>query len=499
MPNDANAGGGVLKRIADVAVDAVATRMDAWQNAITGLGTLRDKSAFHKVVATPRLSDDQLETLYNEDDLAAKIIDKLPKDATREGFRLALKATTESTSSDDLTSTAAAIVAEAQRLQVMRALREAWIWGRLYGAGAVFPGVDDGQSPDQPLDITRVRKIKFVNVLRRPQLTVERRYADIEAPKYGQPELYGVLDTNTGRAGDVLIHESRLLMFGGVMTARSRVATSDEWDNSLLQRIYQTIQQSAGSWMSATHLMQDASQGVLSISNLMQMLTAGGEELLRKRMQMMDIARSVARSILVDAEKEKFERVTTSFSGLPEMLDRNMQRVAAAAEMPVTVLFGRSPAGLNATGESDTRSWYDTVASERQEKLLPHLEQMLRLIMAVDGGPTKGKVLEGWEIKFPPLWQETKKERAEAFKTQADALVALTTAQIALPYEAALKLAHEGMFDELDVESRELALEAELERLASGEVEEPPPDVDPDDEPDDAEPDADPEPGEPQP
>lgn len=44
-----------------------------------------------------------------------------------------------------------------------------------------------------------------------------------------------------------------------------------------------------------------------------------------------------------------------TFTGLPDVYDRVMMDVAGAARTPVTKLFGRSPAGMNATGESDLK------------------------------------------------------------------------------------------------------------------------------------------------
>jgi phage-related protein (TIGR01555 family) len=267
---------------------------------------------------------------------------------------------------------------------------------------------------------------------------------------------------------DLVIHESRLILFRGALTANTQsVSLNKDWDNSVLQRVYDAVQQSSSAWMSVTHLLTDASQGVLKIKDFVQMLKAQGEPLLRKRLQMMDIARSVCRTIAIDADKEEFTRVATSFAGLAELLDKQMLRVAAAAEMPQTVLWGRSPSGLNATGESDTRIWYDTVDGGRDSELKPRLEQMIRVIMSVPNGPTKGKILDEWEIKFPPLWQPTEKERSEVFKARADALVALTNAQICEPEAAALHLAHSGEFNELDIETLEAVLEAlRKERLA---------------------------------
>jgi hypothetical protein len=153
-----------------------------------------------------------------------------------------------------------------------------------------------------------------------------------------------------------------------------------------------------------------------------------------------------------------------------------MMRIASAASMPVTILFGRSPAGMNATGESDTRAWYDQVASERCEQLEPAIEELTEILMACDDGPTQGEILEGWCIEFPPLWQPTKVEQATAFKTEADALVALANAQIILPEEAALRLARNGDLAELDIATREAALKYELERMAQPpEPPQPPP------------------------
>jgi hypothetical protein len=83
-----------------------------------------------------------------------------------------------------------------------------------------------------------------------------------------------------------------------------------------------------------------------------------------------------------------------------------------------------------------------------------------------------------FEITWPPLWQPSDKEKADTFKAMSDALVALCTGQVVLPEEAALKLAHEGYFAELDVDAREQALDVLRERIAN-----------PPDEPDPNEPD----------
>jgi len=441
----------------------VVQRLDSWVNALTGLGGLRDKLSYHQILPGVRLTDGALEALYDTDDIAAKIVDKLPRDATRRGFTLEF----EGDSDDESAAAMRALYAQLEDLAVLPKLREAWIWARLYGAGAVYIGADDGLLPAEPLAEDKILEVRFLNVLRRPQLEVRKRYSDIHGPKFGQPELYAVrrADVRRDAALEVLIHESRLVFFPGALTARSEQSAGD-WDNSVLQRPHDCLRQSASSWQSAAHLLTDASQAVLKIDHLSEIIATGGEARLRARMEVMDMARSVCRAILVDAEREEFTRVATSFSGLPEMLDRFMMRDAAAAEMPVALLYGRSAAGLNATGESDTRGWYDVVEDAQNDVLRPRLERVVRVFMLAKSGPTHGQEPENWKLKFNSLWQPTGKERAETRKINGDTIATLVDAQVILPEEGALDLAQSGDFSTIDVEARTQALEVDKELAA---------------------------------
>jgi hypothetical protein len=102
-------------------------------------------------------------------------------------------------------------------------------------------------------------------------------------------------------------------------------------------------------------------------------------------------------------------------------LELSTKVAAAAAQMPISKLFGQSATGLNATGEGDARNWYDAVAvyqAERRKR--PAYEQILKLLFASKSGPTRGIEPENWALKFPPLWQPTAKEQAETRKVVAE-------------------------------------------------------------------------------
>jgi phage-related protein (TIGR01555 family) len=465
-------------------------RLDGWMNVVTGLGTARDKLTYAKVSPGEKLGDGSLETLFNEDDTARRIVSKLPREAMRRGFEVELEADDGEDSGADVERE---LHDQLRKLGADAAMRDGWTWARLYGGGSgLFVGADDGREPHEPLNESAIRSIRFVNVIKRPQLVVKSRKVDVTQPDYGKPELVTIYQTGVisgvQRLGvSVDVHISRLILFDGVLTARTTQPSTNEWDDSVLQSVYSALQQSATGWQSTAHLMTDAAQGVLKIQNLIDLIAAGRSEVLTARMQAMDMARSVARAIVVDAEKESFERIATSFAGLPEVLDKLMTRVASAAEMPVTLLYGRSPAGMNATGESDIRGWYDTVADAQTDILEPRLMRLLTLMFLAKDGPTRGVVPKRWCIEFKPLWQPTDKELADTRKVKADTYVALVGAQIVTESEAAIGLAPD--FPVIDVEQRKQLQEDQADVHAEALLNPPqPPDPNADPEADPTEP-----------
>jgi uncharacterized protein len=107
-------------------------------------------------------------------------------------------------------------------------------------------------------------------------------------------------------------------------------------------------------------------------------------------------------------------------SGIAELLDRFMTALSSVTRMPVSLLFGRSVAGLNATGESDTRNFYDAVKQDQEHKLRGVLEKLIRYIFISKDGPTDGVEPDEWSLQFTPLWQNTAEEEALTHKIVAE-------------------------------------------------------------------------------
>jgi hypothetical protein len=160
--------------------------------------------------------------------------------------------------------------------------------------------------------------------------------------------------------------------------------------------------------------------GALTIKNLADLIAAGNEKLIQRRLQQMDMAKHILNTILLD-EDETFERKTATTTGIDKLIETVLMALSAVTGIPVTLLMGKSPAGLQATGESDVRFYYDMVASEQEEKVQPEVERLIGLIHG--SSEYKGwKAPEGApvEVIFNPLWQPTEKEIAETRKTQAE-------------------------------------------------------------------------------
>lgn len=126
--------------------------------------------------------------------------------------------------------------------------------------------------------------------------------------------------------------------------------------------------------------------------------------------------------------------------------------LSGASRIPMTKLFGRSPAGLNATGDGDLQNYYDFIDTLRESKLRPAVERLLP-VMAMSAW---GAVPDGLDVAFPPLWTPTAAELADIALKKSQAirenfqagLLQADTAQKELK-----KLADEtGMFDSISDE-----------------------------------------------
>jgi len=444
---------------------------DGWQNPITGVGTWDRDKAQHVEFRTPEYSLTmdfaRLSSMYHYDPLSRKIVDAWPKHMFRRGWDL------EIVGEKKTSQTYAAIAKDVKRIALVPKMRKAASLGRNYGGSLMILGAKDGRPLDQPLDEANIRSVDYINVQDRRYIQVVAYYTDPKLPKLGEPAVYRVFSGPTTGMPSVGappvesaalfdVHESRVIRFDGAETDDVERLRLGGWSHSVLQAPYEEIKRFMQSFQNAGHLLNDASQGVYKLKGLMQQLASKqGRANLNARMAMMDMARSVARSLLLDADGEEFSRVVTSFTSVPELLDRFMQMLSMVTGIPVTILMGRSAAGMNATGDSDFRAFYDEVQSAQVDELEPKLLRAYHVLLLAKSGPTKGKDLD-IGFNFRPLWVPTDVEKADANLKQAQADAIYLDREVFSPEECAINRFRDGrpnFTTTIDLDAREEAME----------------------------------------
>lgn len=389
-------------------------RKDGWLNLFTGLGTRADKTKSTRAVPTGFLLDAEKEIIYADDGLGARIVDLLPEDMMKQGWHYVFE--NEKEGFDNYSKIYNHIFKEIRaNYKIAQALK----WARLYGGALILLGVYDGESLDQPLNLNKIKNFENLKIIPRNNVmygTMEFQM-NPELPHYGQVEYYPVT-FYTGRQYQMQrVHYSRVIEIKGIEIPSSEASLIPMefryWGLSVFQRIQDRLKELGSSFSSLANLLNELTIGKYKYKDLAQIMSSDdGGELVQKRLQAMDLMKSVFHSVLLDTD-ESFERDTLSFSGVSDVMYQFMMMTSAATGYPMTKLFGISPGGLNSTGEADMYQYYDMVKAKQETELLPIIERLVKIISEWQNIPEP-------EIVFNPLEQMTEKEQAELEAKKAD-------------------------------------------------------------------------------
>lgn len=379
---------------------------DGWSNVMAGLGsTSKDKTMHTTYGGFTPLDEDTLSEMYMGEGLANRIITSVADDMTREWIEL------EGGSAEIVNE-------ELLRLEAENKYNEALRWQRLYGGSLLIIGAMDGKKPYMPLDINRIRNIEYVKVIARTDIPISECVFDKDpmSSTFGKILVYKVNMYVNDTWVPMMIHHTRAIPFhNDPIPPRIRsTVTSDTryWGASSLQSIYESIRDLGGINQSVANILYEFIIGKITVDRLGEMLAAGQEGRLIKRMELINMTKSTINAVIL-GENEKYERDYATLAGLPEVIDRFMLQLSGSTGIPVTRLFGRSPAGLNATGENDLRNYYDIIEANQRNKLFMPIRKLITMISVWKG-------VEPPEFEFNSLYQMTELEKAEYEKIEAE-------------------------------------------------------------------------------
>lgn len=435
-------------------------REDGYVNLLNKYGTKQDNSEAYKFEREPVIPDMQLTGLYEGNGLFSKIIDTPAEEALKHGFDLNLK-------SDELN----AFVEDAlDDLEWEERAATAIKWARLYGGALIVMLIDDGRGLEEPVDWEHIRSIDELRVYERS--IVQPDYASLyqqdyggkgvgnRVSKFGQPEYYYV----SSIYGSFKVHESRCLVFrNGVLPEQTSNATYLFWGMPEYVRIRRALRETVTAHTDSVKLLERSVQAIYSMKGLASLLTTDdGENQVLKRLQLVDTSRGLLNSIAIDSEGEQYDFKTFQFSGVKDVIDATCNMLSALTNIPQTILFGRSPAGMNATGTSDFESYYNFVEKIQRLMLKRNLRTLLDVVFRA--GIASGDVAEepDYKLEFKPLWSLSDTEQAAVDQTKAQtALVKAQTAQAYVdmqaldPTEVRRRLASDEEFDVEDIISED--------------------------------------------
>ncbi|WMT85578.1 DUF1073 domain-containing protein [Pelagibacterium sp. 26DY04] len=429
---------------------------DSLTNLVSRMGTERDKSA-STFYALTLLTDDQIIAAYKTAWLPRKIVDIPAFDSVR-AWR-------------DWQATTAqieALEAEEKRLNVKGKVLEARVKARLWGGAAIMLGTGDTDL-SQPLNVERIGRdgLQYLTVLTRRQLTAGEIERDPASEFYGQPKSYQI---NSGETAQVDIHPSRLVIFHGVApTDDDLVATNRGWGDSVLQSVIDAIKQADSTAANIASLVFEAKIDIIKVPNFMASLgDEGYKQKILERYTLANTAKGINGTLMLDKEEE-YESKTATFATLPDVLDRFLQIVSGAADIPATRLLGQSPAGMNATGESDLRNYYDRLSAMQELEMTPAMARLDECLIRSALGSRDKDIHFNWS----PLWGMSEKEKAEVFKAKADAARTIAGTGGTSPALMPIEALSDALVNELIEDGSLSGLEAAIEQYGTlGEQEE---------------------------
>jgi hypothetical protein len=312
-------------------------------------------------------------------------------------------------------------------------------WARLYG-GCIAVMLINGQNPSTPLQIDRIGKGDFRGLLVLDRWMVEPTLNDLVTemgPDLGNPKFYNVV-ADAPAMPRMKIHYSRCLRLEGIRLPYWQRMMENMWGISIIERLYDRMIAFDSASTGAAQLVYKAYLRYIKIDGMREIIAAGGpgQQNLINFVEFMRRFQSVEGIALIDAKDDLASMPQPSFSGLSEALIQFGQQLGGALQIPLTRLFGQSPIGMNATGESDLRTYYDGIKQQQNRHLLVPVTRMYRA-MAISEGIN---VPEGFALEFKSLWLLSDEAKAQIATADSTSIGGMINAGIISPQTALKEL-----------------------------------------------------------
>lgn len=391
------------------------------ENALTGLGIDGIDVATSTVRRTVPLTPAQARTEYRGSWAARREIDRPAGDLVREGYEL--------TDLPEWVDVAAvySYLSDLGDAEVPEDRGALPALSRLYaeanktkGAALVWI-VEDGLPTWQPMDLSRIQRIRGLELLECDEIWPYYHDARKRVPEY-----YVIGTARTQIKPASIVHRSRVILSKG-----ARLSPSEEWANNgwgasqleVLRSERQAMHVALDELGSAVHRQTIDAVYLAELAELLE--DCEGSADVEARLRLIATHRGQHKIIPLDAGREgttdepgrppdKIESIARPVEGLATLGEYIQRHWAGATGQTPSIALGDNVGGLN-TGENsgDWMSWGSHMGGEQERWLRPRLERVLEVAFACRTGPTGGRIPERWAIEFPSLWKPTALEEAQ--------------------------------------------------------------------------------------
>lgn len=394
-----------------------------------------------------------INSLYRSHWVVRRIIDIIPEDMVKNGYKILSQIEPKQIKR---------VTKADRKTQTSRKILEGCKLGRLYGgAGALIMIEGHEDILDQPLEYDQIMPGSYKGLLvldRWSGITPEEELITDESDaEFGMPKYYTITSDNIERG--VRVHYSRILRFIGRDLPYLEKLAETYWGASEIEHVFDELKKRDNVSWNIAMLTFMANLRVYKMEGMEQVLATGSEKVVQGLYNTIQAMNALMNnnSIQVIGANDGYESHQYTFGGVGEVYDRFMMDLAGAAEIPVTKLFGRSPAGMNATGESDMQNYYDTIEEKQESSLRPVYDKILPIMIMSE----LGAIPDDFDYEFNPIRRPSDDEMADLASKNIDSITKAFQAGI-ISQKIALKELRQqaeltGMFSNITDEDIEKA------------------------------------------
>jgi phage-related protein (TIGR01555 family) len=323
-----------------------------------------------------------------------------------------------------------------EELGIQALFRRALLHDGYYGVGHIFidlKGHDNTKLPVEldPKSIAKGQLRGFRNIEPMWVTPVMWNSAKVELPTFYVPDTYWALDKE--------MHKSRLLQvisrevpdilkpaynFGGFSLSQLIEPYVDRWLKTVngVNRLINNF--------SLIALMTD-------MSAVLQDGDTGAD--LLKRLKLARMHGDNTGIFAMNKATEELVQIAVPLSGLAELQQQAVDHMAYPTHLPLVVLTGVTPSGLNASSDGEIEVYHDWNRSEQNAVIRPKLQHVLDVVQLDMYGSIDREI--GFEFK--PIKQISGETLSSIKKTEAEQDVAYVDAGIVSPQEVREKVARD--------------------------------------------------------